>query len=196
MKATIAFATMESVTAGKEVSIHTMAKDARNPGFSARKDRAGKLSVNRCERLENKAFIMGEAHPEVAIKAIKSATAPEVNIYRESWPATTAYSALIFLDSLYVNAAIKASPTPAGNSTYHFPVHIEAPIPFMIPTIIPTGQGHNTAAKTTGVEPKFGFPINRGTNSFVKIIARMPKITEYIIIFFIKSPSSRATRFY
>ena len=84
MKATIAFATMESVTAGKEVSIHTMAKDARNPGFSAKKDKAGKLSVNRCERLENKAFITGKAHPKVTIKAIKSATIPEVNIYRES----------------------------------------------------------------------------------------------------------------
>jgi hypothetical protein len=186
---------MDSVTAGKEVSIHAMAKEAKNPGLFVRKDKAGKLLDNRCERTEKRVFMVGVAHLEVTINAIKSATIPEVKIYREIWPATTAYSALIFLDSLYVKAAIKASPTPAGSSTYHLPVDREAPIPFMMPTIIPTGQGHNTAAKTTGVEPKFGFPINKGMNSFVKIIARMLKITEYMIIFFIKSPSPQTTRF-
>jgi hypothetical protein len=176
---------IDSVTAGKEVSIHVIMKTAKNPGLFVRKDKIGKVCDNRCERIEKRASTSGVVNPRVTIKAIKSATIPEVKIYLESWPATTEYPALIFLDNRYVKAAIKASPIPAGNSTYHFPVHKEAPIPFMIPTIIPTGQGHNTAAKTTGVEPRFGFPIKRGMNNLVKIIDIMLKITEYMIIFFI-----------
>jgi len=80
--------------------IHVMAKKVRNPGFLVKNDKTGKLSDSLCDMLEKAAVISGVAAPEANINAMKRATAPEEKTYRESWPATTEYSALIFLESL------------------------------------------------------------------------------------------------
>ena len=113
-------------------------------------------------------------------------------MYREICPTVAARLLFRRFANQKVRAAIMASPIPAGISTSHLPVKIDAAIPFKMPAIMQIGQGRKTAASVAGVDPKLGLPNGSVILNNGKIIAKVKIINEATIslfLFILISPS-------